>query len=94
MVKWGLSERCLCTKFVTPSSQQAGWERHQFRKEVSLTEVWVMVRRELAARIRNPPGNDALEQADHVLYAQPGLPIAITDENKRDFWWATKCCKH
>jgi type I restriction enzyme R subunit len=36
--KHDLNERDICTKFITPAMQQAGWELHQFRQEVSLTE--------------------------------------------------------
>lgn len=35
MDKRQLSERDICTKFITPAIQQAGWEQHQFREEVN-----------------------------------------------------------
>ncbi|WP_296443919.1 hypothetical protein [Rhodoferax sp. UBA5149] len=30
-----LSERDICTKFITPAIGQAGWAQHQFREEVT-----------------------------------------------------------
>lgn len=35
MDKYQLSERDICTKFITLAIQQAGWLQHQFREEVS-----------------------------------------------------------
>jgi hypothetical protein len=49
-----LNERDICTKCITPAIQEAGWELHQFRQEVNLTEGRVIVRGKLAARVRNP----------------------------------------
>lgn len=54
MDKYHLSERDICTRFITPAIRQAGWEQRQFREEVSLTDGRVMVRGKLAARIKNP----------------------------------------
>lgn len=45
-----LSERDICTKFITPAIQNAGWQQHQFREEVNITQGRVMVRGKLAAR--------------------------------------------
>lgn len=53
--KHQLSERDLCTKFITPAILQVGWQQHQFREEVNLTDGHVMVRGKLAARVPNPP---------------------------------------
>ncbi len=49
MNKNDLSERDICTKFITPAILQAGWQQHQFREEVNLTDGRVMVRGKLAA---------------------------------------------
>jgi len=54
MDKLLLSERNICTKFITPAIQQAGWQQHEFREEVQLADGRVMVRGKLAARIKNP----------------------------------------
>lgn len=39
-----LSERDICSKFITPALKQAGWQQHQFREEVNLTDGRAMVR--------------------------------------------------
>ena len=85
MDKHDLSERDICTKFITPAIQQAGWLQHQFREEVSLTDGRVMVRGKLAARIRNPDAKGGPKRADYVLYAHPGVPIAIVEAKQARF---------
>jgi type I restriction enzyme, R subunit len=77
--KYNLSERDICTKFITPAIQQAGWEQHQFREEVSLTDGRVMVRGNLAARIHNPEAKGGPKRADFVLYARPSVPLAVVE---------------
>jgi type I restriction enzyme R subunit len=83
--KYSLSERDICTKFITPAIQQAGWEQHQFREEVSLTDGRVMVRGNLAARIRNPDVKGGPKRADFVLYARPSVPIAVVEAKQARF---------
>jgi type I restriction enzyme R subunit len=83
--KHDLSERDICTKFITPAIQQAGWLQHQFREEVNLTDGRVMVRGKLAARIRNPDVKGGPKRADYVLYARPGVPIAIVEAKQARF---------
>ena len=85
MDKHDLSERDICTKFITPAIQQAGWLQHQFREEVNLTDGRVMVRGSLAARIRNPNVKGGPKRADYVLYARPGVPIAIVEAKQARF---------
>jgi type I restriction enzyme R subunit len=80
-----LSERDICTKLITPALLQAGWEQHQFREEVGLTEGRVMVRGKLAARIRNPNAKGGPKRADFVLYARPNVPIAIVEAKQAKF---------
>jgi len=83
--KQELSERDICTKFVTPAIQQAGWQQHQFREEVNLTDGRVMVRGKLAARVRNPEAKGGPKRADFVLYARPNLPIAVIEAKQARF---------
>lgn len=85
MDKRDLSERDICTKFITPSIQQAGWLQHQFREEVSLTDGRVMVRGKLAARVRNPDAKGGPKRADYVLYAQPNVPLAVVEAKQARF---------
>ena len=85
MDKHQLSERDICTKFITPSIVQAGWQQHQFREEVKLTDGRVMVRGKLAARIKNPEAKGGPKRADFVLYARPNVPIAIVEAKQAKF---------
>lgn len=85
MDKHDLSERDICTKFITPAIQRAGWEQHQFREEVNLTDGRVMVRGKLAARVRNPDAKGGPKRADYVLYAQGSLPLAVIEAKQARF---------
>ncbi len=85
MDKYQLSERDICTKFITPSIVQAGWQQHQFREEVKLTDGRVMVRGKLAARIKNPEAKGGPKRADFVLYARPNVPIAVVEAKQAKF---------
>jgi type I restriction enzyme R subunit len=84
MDKYQLSERDICTKFITPAIQQAGWQQHQFREEV-LTDGRVMVRGKLAARVKNPEAKGGPKRADFVLYARPNVPIAVVEAKQARF---------
>ena len=75
MDKKSLSERDICTKFITPAMVAAGWDLHaQIREEVYLTKGRVIVRGKLVTRGKE-------KRADYVLYARPNanLPIAIVE---------------
>jgi type I restriction enzyme R subunit len=85
MDKYQLSERDICTKFITPAIQQAGWEQHQFREEVNLTDGRVMVRGKLASRIKNPDAKGGPKRADFVLYGRPNVPIAVVEAKQAKF---------
>jgi type I restriction enzyme R subunit len=85
MNKYGLSERDICTKFITPAILQAGWLQHQFREEVKLTDGRVVVRGTIAARILNPEAKGGPKRADYVLYAQPNVPLAVIEAKQKKF---------
>jgi type I restriction enzyme R subunit len=85
MDKCQLSERDICTKFITPAIQQAGWQQHQFREEVTLTDGRVMVRGKLASRIKNPNAQGGPKRADFVLYGRPNLPIAVVEAKQAKY---------
>lgn len=85
MDKHQLSERDICTKFITPAIVQAGWLQHQFREEVNLTDGRVMVRGKLAARIKNPDAKGGPKRADYVLYARSNIPIAVVEAKQARF---------
>jgi type I restriction enzyme, R subunit len=53
MDKYTLSERDICTKFITPALRRAGWdEMLQIREEVSFTKGRIIVRGKLVTRRR------------------------------------------
>ena len=67
-----LSERDVCTKFITPALAQAGWDLEtQVREEVSFTKGRIIVRGRLVTRGR-------AKRADYVLYYKH-LPIALIE---------------
>ncbi|WP_372879108.1 EcoAI/FtnUII family type I restriction enzme subunit R [Spongiibacter marinus] len=85
MDKQQLSERDICTKYITPAILQAGWQQNQFREEVNLTDGRVMVRGKMAARVKNPEAKGGPKRADYVLYAKPNVPIAIVEAKQAKF---------
>ncbi|MDX8410612.1 MAG: DEAD/DEAH box helicase family protein [Mariprofundaceae bacterium] len=71
--KQSLSERDICTKFITPAIVQAGWDIHtQIREEVTFTNGRVIVRGNLVARGKK-------KRADYILYYKPNIPIAVIE---------------
>jgi len=80
-----LSERDICTKCITPAIQLAGWQQHEFREEVQLTDGRVMVRGNLAARIKNPEVKGGPKRADYVLYARSSIPIAVVEAKQNKY---------
>lgn len=69
----GLSERDICSKFITPALSAAGWDLHsQIREEVSLTAGRIIVRGKLTAR-------GSQKRADYLLYHKPNIPIAVIE---------------
>lgn len=85
MDRFQLSERDICTKFIAPAIQRAGWRLDQFREEVKLTDGRVVVRGKLAARVQNPEARGGPKRADFVLYARPNLPILIVEAKQARF---------
>jgi type I restriction enzyme, R subunit len=73
MDKKQLSERDICTKYITPALERSGWNiLTQIREEFSLTDGRILVRGKLHARAKN-------KRADYVLFYKPNLPIAIIE---------------
>ena len=73
MDKQQLSERDICTQYITPALVRSGWElATQVREEFSLTNGRILVRGKLHARARN-------KRADYVLFYKPNLPIAVIE---------------
>ena len=73
MNKKDLSERDICTKFITPSLERAGWDViSQVREEVFFTKGRIIVRGKLVTRGK-------AKRADYILYYKPNIPIALIE---------------
>jgi type I restriction enzyme R subunit len=73
MNKKKLTERDICTKFITPALEEAGWDTNtQIREEFPLTKGRIIVRGQLHTRAKN-------KRADYVLFYKPNIPIAIIE---------------
>lgn len=73
MDKKKLTERDICTKFITPSLVSAGWDLDsQIREEVGFTDGRIYVRGKLHTR-------GARKRADYILYYKPNIPIAVIE---------------
>jgi type I restriction enzyme R subunit len=73
MNKKSLSERDICTKFISPAVQRAGWDmQSQVREEVHFTKGRINVRGKMVSR-----GKDKF--ADYILYYKPNIPIALIE---------------
>lgn len=79
MNKKDLTERDICTKFINPALQNAGWNmRSQVREEVSFTDGRIIVQGKLYTRGKS-------KRADYILYYKSNIPIAIIEakDNKK-----------
>ena len=73
MNKKHLSERDICTKFITPALLQAGWdEMLQIREEVSFIKGRIIVRGKLVSRGK-------AKHADYILSVKPNIPRALIE---------------
>ena len=73
MNKKALSERDICTKFITPSLVASGWDIDtQIREEVGFTDGRIYVRGKIHAR-------GAQKRVDYILYYKPNIPLAIIE---------------
>lgn len=72
MSKKNLSERDICSKYITPALQKAGWDlQKQILEEVFFTDGKIYVRGKLTARGER-------KRADYILYYQDN-PVAIIE---------------
>ncbi|MFZ6779992.1 EcoAI/FtnUII family type I restriction enzme subunit R [Undibacterium sp. Ji83W] len=73
MDKKTLTERDICTKYITPAVTSAGWNLHsQIREEVSFTKGRIIVRGKLHTRGEQ-------KRADYILYYKSNIPLAIIE---------------
>lgn len=71
-----MSERDICTKYITPALKRAGWDiQTQVREEVSFTAGRIYVKGNKTTRGRS-------KRADYILYYKPNIPIAIIEAKK------------
>ncbi|MES2353727.1 MAG: DEAD/DEAH box helicase family protein [Pseudomonadota bacterium] len=79
MDKRQLSERDICTKFITPALEQAGWDiATQIREEFPLTKGRIIVRGKLHTRAKH-------KRADYVLFYKPNMPIAVIEAKDNSY---------
>lgn len=73
MNKKNLSERDICTKYITPALVRAEWDvLSQIREEVFFTRGRIIVRGKLVTRGK-------AKFADYILYYKPNIPIALIE---------------
>jgi type I restriction enzyme R subunit len=71
--KKALSERDICSKFISPALKRAGWDDlTQVREEVSFTKGRVLVRGRTAKRGEG-------KRADYLLSYKPGIPLLVME---------------
>jgi type I restriction enzyme R subunit len=71
----GLSERDICTKFILPALEQAGWNRQsQLFEEYPLRVGRVTVRGNKGKRDLS-----TTRRADYALFYKPGIPLAVVE---------------
>lgn len=73
MDKKKLTERDICSKFINPALEKAGWNMHsQVREEVSFTAGRIIVRGRMHTRGKR-------RRADYVLSYKKNMPIAVIE---------------
>jgi type I restriction enzyme R subunit len=73
MDKKSLSERDICTKFITPALVSAGWDvQGQLREEVTFTKGRIIVRGKMVKR-------GTPKRADYILEYKPNLRLAVIE---------------
>ncbi|PEV93979.1 EcoAI/FtnUII family type I restriction enzme subunit R [Bacillus thuringiensis] len=73
MNKNEMTERDICTKYITPAIVNAGWDLHrQIREEYQITDGRIIVRGSLVTR-------GTKKRADYVLFYKANLPIAVIE---------------
>jgi type I restriction enzyme R subunit len=73
MNKKDLTERDICTKYITPALEKAGWDTlTQILEEFPITKGRIIVRGQQHTRAKN-------KRADYVLFYKPNIPIAVIE---------------
>lgn len=77
--KKALSERDICTKFITPALRKAGWdEMLQIREEVGFTKGRIIVQGKVVTRGK-------AKRADYILYFKPNIPLALIEAKDNSY---------
>lgn len=72
-LKRGYTERDVCTKLITPSIVNAGWDLHkQIREEVTFTAGRIVVKGKKHIRKKS-------KRADYILYYKANIPLAVVE---------------
>ena len=78
MNKQRLSEREICSRYITPAIARSGWNLNtQVREEFPITDGRIIVRGKLHTRATP-------KRADYVLFYKPNIPIAIIEAKRND----------
>ena len=74
-----LSEADICTKYIQPALEKAGWDlRTQIREQVTFTAGRIHVKGNLTSRGKK-------KQADYILYYKPEIPIAVIEAKNNTY---------
>ena len=77
--KKSLSEQDICTKFITPALEKAGWDKMlQIREQFYFTKGQILVRGNLLSRKEG-------YRADYILYYKPNMPIAVIEAKNNNY---------
>lgn len=77
--KKSLSERDICSKYITPAITAAGWDLHsQIREEVGFTKGRIIVRGKLHTRGEQ-------KRADYILYYKSNIPLAVIEAKDNSY---------
>jgi len=73
MDKKQMSERDICTKFITPALIKSGWDIHkQIREEYTFTDGQIIVRGNISTRGKR-------KRADYLLSYKSNIPLAVVE---------------
>ena len=68
-----LSEQDICSRYITPSLEQAGWDKMtQIRRELTFTAGRIVVQGKTVKRKQ-------AKRADYVLYYKSNIPVAVIE---------------
>ena len=79
MDKRELTERDICTKFITPALLGVGWDvMTQIREEEYFTKGQIRVRGKICVRGEG-------KKADYILYFKPNIPLAVIEVKRNTY---------